>query len=249
MKKLILAAAVVAAGAFCANAEDYNRGGITYDHTSLGLNKNMKDVLDVDGLGTNGFGINYVHGFGISNTLPMFIETGLNLNFNFGSENVGKKETEGDYWMQEKMSMQNINMQIPVNFVYKFALTDDITLSPYIGLNFKLNLVNKYKYKIDTNISDSDLEDAGIDKKDLEGEWINTFSDSNKNMGSKDWTWNRFQMGWQIGVGVNYKPFYLGLQYGTDFIPAYKHEFKEDNYKETYKVSSGTFRLTLGYNF
>ncbi len=47
-------------------------------------------------------------------------------------------------------------------------------------------------------------------------------------MDGSEYTWNRFQMGWQIGVGFQYKPFYLGVQYGTDFIHAYSHKFEED---------------------
>ncbi len=67
-----------------------------------------------------------------------------------------------------------------------------------------------------------------LDEEDIEwieGKWCNLFSDSKENMGDKDLTWNRFQMGWHVGVGFQYKPFYLGVHYGTDFIPAYKHKF------------------------
>lgn len=60
-------------------------------------------------------------------------------------------------------------------------------------------------------------------------------------MSDKDATWNRFQMGWHVGVGLQYKPFYLGVTYGTDFIKAYKHKDAG--------VNSGNLAVTIGYCF
>ena len=60
-------------------------------------------------------------------------------------------------------------------------------------------------------------------------------------MGDKDYTWNRFQLGWHVGVGFNYKALYLGVNYGTDFINAYKHKKSH--------VSSGNLAVTVGYCF
>lgn len=257
MKKLnaLLFCFVALCAAATANAEGYNRVAISYDYTHFGMNKEMKaDFLgdEASAINTNGFGINYIHGFGISSSLPMFIETGLNFNFGFGNTDLGyEKESIQNYWMsaESKLKSQNINLQVPVNFVYRFDIADNLTLSPYVGLNFKLNLVTKYKsqLKVDTNIPSDILDQAGIDIDDYnrDGDWINVYSDDDKNMGDKDLTWNRFQMGWHIGVGVQYKPFYLGLQFGTDFIPAYK----QDIAKETYKVSTSNLKISLGYCF
>ncbi|MDE6527544.1 MAG: hypothetical protein K2L78_00670, partial [Muribaculaceae bacterium] len=189
--------------------------------------------------------------FSVSSSLPMFVETGLNLNFGFGSKNIGKKIDVEDFWMQPQIKFQNINLQVPVNFVYRFNVMDDFSISPYVGLNFKLNLVSKMKTKFDHNIPSEFLGE--FDEEDLEmldGKWINLFNSNEENMDGKDYTWNRFQMGWHIGVGFQYKPFYLGVQYGTDFIPAYKHTFEyEGEPSETYKVNTGNLKITLGYCF
>ena len=49
--------------------------------------------------------------------------------------------------------------------------------------------------------------------------------------------WNRAQVGWHIGADFQYTEYSLGLSYGTDFNQITK------------KTNSGTFNLTLGYNF
>ena len=44
-------------------------------------------------------------------------------------------------------------------------------------------------------------------------------------------------MGWQIGAGLNYKQFYVGLGYELDFI------------KIAEKVNTSNFYVGVGYNF
>lgn len=241
MKKVLLGVFLLGACASAAFAEGYNRVGLSYDNTRYSFNKDYDD--DLDGVSTNGFGIDYIHGFSLSSSTPIFLEAGLNLNFGFGGTDVGEKVTYQNYWMQGKVKYQNINLQIPVNFVYKFDLGNDMSLAPYVGLNFKFNLVSKKKSYADHNIPDSMLDDD--DKKDFEGEWVNLFSSDDDNMGDKDYTWNRFQMGWHVGVGFQYTKFYFGIQYGTDFIPAYSHT--DGNWKP--KVSTADLKVSLAYCF
>ncbi len=230
------------------SAEDYNRIGISYNNTHYGFNDAYgKDHSD-NNFGLNGVGIDYIHGFSVSENIPLFIETGLNLNFNFGNKK-GDKETVGEYWFEEKRNYSDINMQVPVNVAWKFAVGDDFSIAPYVGLNFKVHFSSRYKDKIDTNVSNDILTAAGITKDELEGDWISVFDDSEDAMGDKDATWNRFQMGWHVGVGFQYKPIYLGVQYGTDFIPAYSHKYTYDGESETYKINSGNLKVTLGYVF
>ena len=80
----------------------------------------------------------------------MFVETGANVDFLFGNKSF-KESEDGDWW-EDKYKFQNINIQVPVNFVYRFNLTEGVSLDPYIGLNFKLHLTEKYK----NEFSDSD---------------------------------------------------------------------------------------------
>lgn len=90
-----------------------------------------------------------------------------------------------------------------------------------------------------------ELKDLGYEEPD----WVNVYSDSEENMGDGDYTWNRFQMGWQIGVGFEYQKYYLGVQYGTDFIPAYSHKFEWDGGSSKPKINSQALKISLGYTF
>lgn len=246
MKKVLLAAALLVAGASVANAEGYNRVALSYDMQHFGLNKEYTGDKS-EGRNLNGFGLNYIHGFGVAEN--MFVEAGLSFNFGFGSKETSPKETEGEYWFQSKQKMNNINMVIPVNYTYHFNVAENFTIAPYVGINFKLNLVSKIKDVMDTNVPDNLLEDAGYTKEELDGTWVNLYNDDEKNMGGKDYTWNRFQMGWQVGVNFSYSKYVLGIQYGTDFIPAYSHKFEYDGQSYKAKVSSSALKISLGYTF
>ena len=233
MKKLLWVAALLVAGTSFASAEGYNRVAVSYDHTNLNANKEM-DLFGTDKsetAGLNGFGLNYIHGFGIANN--MFIETGANVNFLFGGKTF--EEKENGEWEKDQTNFQNFNLQVPVNYVYRFNITDGVSLDPYVGLNFKLNLASKYKNKYTCSDPDDNWE----------GDWINLFDDGENAMGGKDYTWNRFQMGWHVGVGCNYDKYYLGVQVGTDFIPAYSHNF--EGYKP--KVNTLDVKISIGYTF
>lgn len=248
LKVIMLAGALAAASSASAqfanpgysasseNISGYNRMAISYNNTHFGLNKQAGG--SDNNFNLNGVGLNYIHGFSISGTLPMFIETGLNLNFGFGSESSEKYEVS-DEWVQAKENRQFIDLQVPVNFAYRFNITDGVYVSPYIGLNFKVNLIGRFKDKVETSLSYSELKDYGINPNSLEGDWLSVFSKDD--MGSNDATWNRFQMGWHIGAGLQYERFYIGLQYGTDFIPAFK-------YKKA-KINTGNLKISLGYCF
>lgn len=199
-----------------ASITPYNIFGISYNNTSFSNNWGDKE----DNFSTNGFGIDYIHGFKLSNQYPMFIETGLNLNYNFGTvyEDLDD-DGDGDY-----SKMNNLNFQLPVNYVYRFDITDDFAIAPYFGFNFKLHLLSNEKYGV---IYDGEKEE----------ETYSLFSKDD--MG--DETWNRFQMGWHIGSRFQYSRISLSLQYGTDFINAFSCDGD--------KISTGTFKMTLGLSF
>ncbi len=241
-KALALAGVLAVAGS--ASAEDYNRVAISYDNTHFGYNKDYKADEDEDpSFSTNGFGLNYIHGFSLSNSLPMFLEVGGNVNFNFYS-NTGEFKFAGET-EKYKSQFQNINLQVPVNFVWRFNVVEDFTIAPYVGLNFKLHFVSKTRAYMDGDWEDKAEEDEAK-------EWTNLFSDSKDNgVGDKDFTWNRFQMGWHVGATFQYTQWSLGVQYGTDFIPAYSHTFKAEEGGKDFKpaINTGNLKLSVGYTF
>lgn len=237
----VIALAGVMAVAGSASAQDYNRVAISYDNTHYGYNKDAKERDEVDpSFATNGFGLNYIHGFSLSKNLPMFLEVGGNINFNFYSKT--DKVVMFDDPYEFKSQFQNINLQIPVNFVWRFNVVEDFTIAPYVGVNFKFNFVSKQRA-----YAEGDWEDKA--EEDEAKKWTNLFSDSKEDMGSKDYTWNRFQMGWHVGVNFQYTQWNLGVQYGTDFIPAYSHKFSEEGFSAKPAVNTGNLKLSVGYTF
>lgn len=226
MKRLIsiMAAGLVAVTSFSSYAggfdydpqalNAYNRVGISYNNTDLW--NNWDDPEDTPSL--NGFGIWYTHGFHLTEKLPMYLEVGGGFNFLF----YGESEKQ----MGLKVSSTNtlISLEAPVNYLYRFNLGDDWTIAPFIGLNLKLHLA--FQNKVTAKY--------GSQK---ESETYSYFS-SDDTGGD---TWNRFQMGWQTGVGMQYKPLYFGISYGTDFIPFYSHDGDW--------VNTGVFKLNIGYTF
>lgn len=189
------------------DTEDYNRVSITYNNIDLSPDGG-------DGFGLNGVGVDYIHGFSLSSELPLFIETGAKFTAAFHSESLDDGYEDFD------MKYTFMSLAVPVNVAYKFAIGEDMSIQPYAGLNFKFNVVGKIKASYD-----GDSESWSVfDKDDMD----------ELEMGD---TWKRFQLGWHIGAGLNYKQFYVGLSYGTDFIKIAK------------KTNTGTFAVGVGYNF
>ena len=109
-----------------------------------------------------------------------------------------------------------LGLNIPVSLLYKFNITDDFAISPDFGFNFRLNLMGKGKWEYDGESEDWNL----FDDDEMDGE-----------------AYKRFQVGWHIGVGFDYKFLHLGVDWGTDF-----NEIAE-------KTKLRTTYVTLGWNF
>lgn len=129
-----------------------------------------------------GFNLGYLYGKSISADLPLYLEMSANLQYAWGSES----RHHGD----ETLSMLAINL--PANLAYKLPLSDGLSLTPYVGVHVRTNIIGQTKY---------------------DGETEDFFSKSD--MG--DDTANRVQIGGQVGVGLNYNALYIGFAYTTQF--------------------------------
>ncbi len=240
---MIAGALAVAAPAFAqfSNASTGANGGSSmvkdctpYDRISLSYqyDKLSPDYKGADDQGLNGIAIDYLHGFSLSKTLPIFLETGIGANFGFYSDVIDPDFLECG---ELKSKMTTISLSIPVNVAYKFNVNSDFSIQPYLGLNLKFNVFAQSKQS--ASIDDEEYfenrfgEDYDLDRYE---EKYNMFD---KDDVGKDGQWKRFQLGWHIGVGATYKAFYLGLSYGTDFMELAK------------KLNTSTFKIGVGYNF
>lgn len=162
-----------------------------------------------------GLSLGYSKAFNIVPGKPFFLEAGLGLQYSFYSEEI---EDYGDY--EAKFSM--FSAKIPVNFIYKFDIPNSsVSLLPYVGLNLRYNFSAKEK---DEEIDGKwEKEYDFFDKKDMDGE---------------EYTWNRFQIGWNLGVKARFgQNFQVGLGYGEDFSEIAK------------KVKIHTTTISVGYTF
>lgn len=149
--------------------------------------------------------VGLIYGNRLTQSMPLFLESGFKMTWLTRSDSEDGLDAKFNY----------LNLAIPVNLVYKFAVTDAISINPYAGLNLKVNLVAKEKYEYDGESESYSY----FDKDDVED------------------TWNRFQVGANIGVGINFKSLYLGYNFNPDFMEIAK------------KVKYPSHTISLGVNF
>lgn len=183
----------------------------------------------------NGVSVGYERGFNVSRNLPLFIKVSPQLTYGGGTmkeSDSGSDEWGGGEWSEwsygpyneygeyeddsygdEKPKMTYMAINVPVSVTYRWAVGNKLSIEPYAGVNFRINVIGKMK--------SGDFK-MNFFKKDEVGD---------------DLVWNRFQLGGQIGVGVNYSKLYAGIGYGFDFMELAK------------KTKLSTLSITLGFNF
>ncbi len=186
-----------------ADTEDYSRLKISYARGTPSYDSSHS--IDADA--ANGFAVEYDYGMNIMPNVPLFLEYGANVTFLMHSEE------ESGYESKNKMLFATI----PVNVVYKFAITDDFGIEPHVGLGFRFNILGKGTVSYGGSEAD-----------------INYFDEDD--MG-EDYTWNRFQLCGQAGLGLTYTQWYLGWEYSWNFMELAK------------KQKLNTQYISIGYTF
>lgn len=152
-----------------------------------------------DSMSATAFSLGYVKSFGVSQNIPLFVETGANVMW---TSKDFADEYDDFFDEEEKFKLNMFSVNIPVNFGYKYQINDNIALFPYIGANFRVNVSGKLKWE-----DEDDSESFDVFKKDDMKEWEFFGED----------TWKRFQFGWQIGVALHANKFSVSASYGKDF--------------------------------
>lgn len=176
---------------------------------------------DIASQSFNRISIGWKHAFSLSNSIPLYIETGLGFQYMFFNIDYSK-DSEGDYYedygeIQEKYTILALN--IPLNIGYNFCFSNEnVNLMPYIGLDFRLNVFGRDTYK-----------DA-IFKKNF-----NLFSNKDMQIIAPYTPWKRFQAGWHIGANLQInKRYNLNVSYGGDF-----SELMPRTKTRSFKISAG----------
>lgn len=215
-----LLTAAVSAGA---QNKAYNRISISYENEHLPQNLSGAKTS----MGLDGFGIGYIHGFSLSSVYPVYIESGIKYTSMWWGETF-TMQTRGLSYGQYHNNISLATFSVPLNLAFQFTPADDVYVTPYIGVNMKMHISGKYSQK-------SVLENNEV----IKDSW-SVFDDSDEAMGNQG-TWNRFQAGWQIGIGIRYAPYYLGVSWGTDFNRICN--------SSDCKISSRSTTITVGYTF
>lgn len=197
------------------STDDYNRIYVGYNPTKINWEHYQSELEEEFPL-TQSLTFGYLHASSLANSFPLFLEYGANLQYSFG-----KEKEDGYEW-----SLGVYSVNVPVNLAFKFQF-NDISLTPYLGVNFRVNAAGTYKYEYEDYYGD------------IESEKINIFDDSDDEWG--EGTPKRFQAGLNLGVGFSYKALYLGVGYVADFTKIFDYEDLEG------KI--GVTTLTLGINF
>ncbi len=179
-----------------------------------------------DNLGLTGFSAGYVKGFALSQDTPIFLEVGANLLW-ASKDLTDDLGLDDDYDYEDMDISAKLNMfslNIPVNFGYKYTVNDNFSISPYVGVNFRINAIGKIKLKVE-------YEGESV------SESYDVFSKDDMEKAEMGDTWKRFQAGWQVGVAFNINKFTLAASYERDFTEISK------------KVKVSMPSISLGYNF
>lgn len=203
MKKFILAFALVLTTLFGAKAQEwsdllYNRMNLTYQNIHYS-SKNNSFFLGEDGLGLNGFGVEYLMGIPLSTEWAMDIEWGLQFQAGWG----GVKNTT--MALENKCNTNLLRLNIPLQYIYHFNCGNGFKVSPFVGLDFRFNLLARQTVKVYNN---------GTQVDEIKTNFFN-------NWDMHDNKFKRFQMGWHVGLAFEIRKFTISATYGTDFIPLY----------------------------
>lgn len=155
------------------------------------------DIDGVDDIDFKGFTVGLMRGFSLTKKAPLYLEAGFAFQYRTYKEEDSESSEYYSWSSENKTTMMSFN--IPVNLLYRFNITDAFSISPYFGLDFRLNLVAKQSYEITLN-GESESGDLDMfDENDVDN------------------TWGLFQAGWHIGIAFDYNALHIGVDYGTDF--------------------------------
>lgn len=209
-------------------SSDYNRFYIGYNPTKIKWEDSeveWEDQLPFK----NGVTVGYLHASNLVRNVPLYLEYGANFMYSFGKDEYSEDDYYGEYTQIIKANMYSIN--VPVNLALRLSFNNDkVAVTPYLGLNFRLNVAGNLKYEVEY---DGDSES-----------WTNKlFDSSNDDEAMGDYAFKRFQVGLNLGVGLTFNSFYIGVGYVTDFS-------KIANYDDDdYVGKLGVTTISLGIAF
>ncbi len=159
----------------------------------------------------------------------MGIETGLyysTLGVNSKTEENGNKF---------EMSFSPSYLQLPIAFIYKIGVGQDLSFYPSLGLYMGYGIGGKFK----SEISGQDVPEGIKDMLNFEYDF---FGDNVKT--------NRFDLGATVGLNLQYSNYTIGLGYDYGFMNINSEDVKDDETgKKLDDWKNGNIKVSVGYFF
>lgn len=224
MRKFLLCA-VLFVGAVCtASAQEQLPFGVR-----VGMNLNSFSVSgddgDYDQLESRvGFHVGVVMDWNVVGNF--YVQPGLY----FTTRGAKYEDLYEDESYSEKWNMNYL--QIPILASYRFLVSDKVKIDINVGPYFAVGLNGKIKY--------NDTYGYETDKYE-----VNAFKKSSADEDGSDL--KRFDAGLRFGGGLQFKKFYVGLNYDFGFLDILGHG--DYGWADEMKMKNNSFQISLGYNF
>ena len=168
----------------------------------------------------SGLTLGYSHHFNLVPYQPLYLETGIAVQYSFNTKIV--PQTDDEHVIDGYRKLDNpwfLSLKLPVNITYKYSFPHSIfSIAPFAGFTLRGNIVGFVKAEY-TNKAKNMV--SGYDNSWMKDD--NWFLFSKKDLG-EDYAWKVIQVGWQIGVNFYIdETFYLNASYGSDFNEIFKN--------------------------
>lgn len=144
----------------------------------------------------NGVTLGYLESRHVWKGLPLFVEYGANVQYLFGNEKLSGRLLP----ISRNYKTNIFAVNVPVNLAFRLSFENNtIAVTPFVGLNFRLNLTGKQTETI--LYGDSEQEES-----------MNLFDPSIEEVGAAGiQVFNRLQLGINFGVAVTYDVYTLSI--------------------------------------
>ncbi len=235
---------------------------------------NFGNSPDYNNYFLNGIGVGWMGDLRIAKKIDLFLELGANFTYHMGNSKDKRWNVHHDEYYQYKVNAFTVSIPVNINKQFKNAFgVKDLTLAPFVGLNFRFNVMAKRKAT--AHMQDGTIPmSIGNEKKVYTASLMKVdrgpedFGESTPYMTAFDkklHVGKLLQPGAQIGVNAYYNHYYLGVSYMYDLVPFSKHKSSPElTTRETPEggllpnigtncnekvTTSHNFALTVGYVF
>lgn len=113
---------------------------------SVSYDLNTLYPKDLDGVSFSGFGVGYSMDFPVSDTRPLYIGTGVDFRFIFRAKTYSQTEQYNLVNIKQRTSF--IQMNIPANIGYILPAGAGVSVTPYAGVTFRVQLYGHNRNRI-----------------------------------------------------------------------------------------------------